>query len=664
MAIKLIGNHFNTKKGILEIYNKSEKRDAFFPHLRVGDEGDFKGLLEAHPIAMSQYLAKWILETFPNHTVCLYGFGHNFPFVGRDSSIHQIVNVVNERWEAKARDQKQNPVMVVAGAPGTGKSRLLYEYPSRLRMSQSQDIFKEYVDIYVTYGNGAGFDRDLDFKFGVQTTFSLRVLSAYFGVDPQDAIRAWPGGKVALKDVLQAFKEHKKAPNLAVYLSVDEFQRLLTLNGTSKDRPFQLGEMVMAIGQTQCNPPPGVFFVSLIGGTILTPLKEAISDSAFPCIPISIPLLSEPDWVSSIISSTRAKDFIDNHYFQCALLYIGGWPRALEYFLEDLSSTDPKDTTPGKFTDAVTAARVKMGYVNSTSNPLYVQALIAYSVTGVGVHWSYDHLLGDPSNPTFEELERQGICTRYSTDNDDYSTVAIPLLYISTTTNPTPLPFLQLREILEGLKSDLDWLRWEIFCPQFLSVKIMMFQYLGIPITIESLFGKYALYSSTKPRRQHTNNGCRQEFRSLPVLSNISHKVKSLTNPFPSIIEEGCTNGECVYINGAGAAFDWFYCYKDLLVTGQGKYSRELDGGHERVTNNHNQDECLKVIETIQTTNFVQYLCIVGPYHEECISLPNYVVISASDHFKGHFGYIFSQAIHHFQQAATKQRNNNTNKNY
>ncbi|EGG24036.1 hypothetical protein DFA_06174 [Cavenderia fasciculata] len=236
------------------------------------------------------------------------------------------------RLELNSADQKANPIMVVAGAPGTGKSRLLVEYPALLRGDLSPLSQIHHVDLFTTYGNGSHFSQD-EISMGIEESFSLRVLAAYFGIEFNVVLTKFKLSKIRLTlyETLNAIKTLEKKDQIGIYLSIDEFQRLLGETGSDQEKRGNLKKLVRAIGSIQCSPPKGVFVVSLIGGTLLTPLQKAISmDSAYPTMQINIPLIHHTSDIQNIVDTTGAKVFSENHHFQTALLYIGGWPRALD----------------------------------------------------------------------------------------------------------------------------------------------------------------------------------------------------------------------------------------------------------------------------------------------------------------------------------------------
>ncbi|EGG22190.1 hypothetical protein DFA_04308 [Cavenderia fasciculata] len=169
------------------------------------------------------------------------GFGKDFPFVGRKQSSKLLKATVRDRWKSHKNqedDQKVHPIMVVAGAPGTGKTRFLLEFP-RIISKSVPEASADSVYLYLTYGNGEPLSK-LEFR-DIVSGFSLRILHNYFRIrDPlvlfiQQWFDTWDK-ELPLLLVLALIKEVEEKESLTILLAIDEFQKLLQDSSvTSKD---------------------------------------------------------------------------------------------------------------------------------------------------------------------------------------------------------------------------------------------------------------------------------------------------------------------------------------------------------------------------------------------------------------------------------------------
>ncbi|CAG8763951.1 2251_t:CDS:2, partial [Ambispora leptoticha] len=123
-------------------------------------------------------------------------FGRDFELFQRDDTINMLWNGDRSTrrngvvGRFKVRDQSDkflHPVPVLAGGPGTGKSRfldeiekLLKEYAEKCNEEEIRNAFANMTVINTTYGNGSSAE-EMDIKLGAQTPLAIRILFEYFG---------------------------------------------------------------------------------------------------------------------------------------------------------------------------------------------------------------------------------------------------------------------------------------------------------------------------------------------------------------------------------------------------------------------------------------------------------------------------------------------------
>ena len=142
--------------------------------------------------------------------------------------------------------------------------------------------------------------------------------------------------KAALEVVRQATIEASGSTTLACMLVIDEVQRLSEWN--------LLRDFIVTLGGVQLEfprPSPtdgGIFLSCVVLGTAYGAITEIISTSASPLCALSLPLLAPSDSRALMERVFGNLAWPKLQVFEHALLLCGGWPRVLQFFVDEVRS--------------------------------------------------------------------------------------------------------------------------------------------------------------------------------------------------------------------------------------------------------------------------------------------------------------------------------------
>ncbi|KYR01527.1 hypothetical protein DLAC_01519 [Tieghemostelium lacteum] len=485
-------------------------------------------------------------------------YGKDFPLEGRKETMDILCQETEKRFKNRSeRDQKIHPILVAAGSPGIGKTRVLVEYPKYIK--ENKIGYPNYKELYVSYGSGTAFQELHELEIGIVTSFCLRIIAYVYKLNTPflDLLllykKRYPSRKLTLNEVLAHIQSEEGKPT-TILLSVDEFQKMLVDRNTPQKSRAYLKEIVTGIGSLLCHSRDNIFLVAVFGGILLTPLSQVIFTSGHYCIALPIPILSLDQMLNIAKGIDTIRPRVEEQRFKYCLYLIGGWPRILERFLFEVDNLLEKSNgTEQYYTDAIGKAESYLTNIYrdqiTTEDQTKIQTLLAYSFTGIPVtSWSAEYPKG--LGQTFEELEFLGLITKYIVSNA--TLVAIPPIAVNLCKDDH---FNSIRGIKNILKYGSHWQSWEKFCAQLLVVKLSMFHYLDVKrIKMTELLGQDAINAPS--------------LNNKPIdISDPGPKYETLDHQY----RKENINREKVYLNATGAAFDLFICNGNVMIAGQAK---------------------------------------------------------------------------------------------
>jgi len=396
----------------------------------------------------------------------------------------------------------------------------------------------------------------------------------------------------------------------------------------------QFKELFALVGSFSSSYSP--FFVPVLAGTVIGPMKSVVTGSMYPPLHIPLPLLSFDSCLH--ILSTKDKKYENqiktNDSLKQVVWNIGGHCRALEILFRVLS-IPRNEYLPDYWDNVVSDVRQSLLEMYPMADmPLYGKA-IAYSFLSLTI--KEKQLISESESPlTFLNLEELGLL-KLKRLRGNSAHVQIPFIFVMCFLESSlETEYSQFWSRLL-ISQKMYWQGWEKFNWNYMAFRLSLFSKLG---------------KTTIPLTQFLSGAQRNIpvdiILQIPSIDDI--KTASLKQQYPSTIQTEFPIGTCV-LNAPGAAFDAFVYLETtagtLLLAQQMKLAYPDSGTPQKITNDSIDEEYHKVNDSITqhipNTDFI--LLVLGRCEGDYIieRLPSKCAIVARNELQEFYGEAYCQ---------------------
>ncbi|KYQ88158.1 hypothetical protein DLAC_11409 [Tieghemostelium lacteum] len=513
-----------------------------------------------------QDLLEWMINRYGAPKPPVDDTTSEMPLMGRDMVLQDIYNKVLTRYQTPNRKKDNQHLLVVAGAPGIGKTRILQEIGKYFRGKIESKLPKHQIDINISLGNGSPWAH----REASNPEFALckRILHKYFA-DGHNVSYATFANEILsmLKSIdekelydfcfnaihyhLTSLDPTMQNQELLINFGIDEFQKCLIESEDKPQRRSILKTVIQSISGLLVERPNSKFFVNIVfAGTILEDIKLVIGESSIPYhfIPLRLLNLNEYMGISKQILGIQKSNNID---IQRAIRFMGGWPRPLEVLFQVILNSFDSDAISILYNTSDLLGRVEADlngrYPITSEDKDLSPTIIAYSVTQEVIDPLHKPLANSPS---FGSLQSHGRIT-ITSDNK----VFLPLIFLRRYTNLNATsPLLNtLQKLISFLEKKSSWEEWEIFNCYLEIIKHQSHHYISKKLNKScSLGGHYRSALFFPPIL--ANSTFSKEVDTLSICSFPTNRC-----PEKCDIDEQCQAGTAIIKNANGAFVDMFY---------------------------------------------------------------------------------------------------------
>ena len=553
--------------------------------------------------------------------------GADFIFSDRNASFKVLADALVKRHKlSKKADKNLHPIPILADGPGSGKSRFLQELPTLFvefvqkgtYEENFKAAFKSPLCINITFSNGTMYSNEEAKEINIQQSVCLRILylfaSGYTNFGSfYDSCKA---KKFNLSTILRKIGDGATC----IILGIDEVNNVYDAAVGQEKNPENnlLTQLFKLVGSLCCEFSP--FFIPVLAGTVIEPMKSIVQISTFPPLQIPLPLLSLESCLNIFSQkNVNYSALIKKSHQLCQLISdCGGHCRTLEILYNCLDENFyDDDITVINWKGLNDEVRTVLSQRYRISNFPFATA-IASSLLGLQVQ--EDEEYPEMENTLYQNLEEKGIVKLVN------GRVIIPYFFVSVFLSKSKTTsFTRFWRDLFIRANDFWWQDWEVFNRNYIAFRLSLYAYLKIPtVPLKNFFAGAKMNIPV------------DVIIKIPSLESL--KISKLDYRYPlakPLVPFAI--GDNV-LNGDGAPFDSFLYLettsKPLLLAFQMKLANQDSQNPQVISINTVNSEFTKINDTVadnlQETDFVCILLGLCEVDEKMIP-SKCVVISKTE---------------------------------
>jgi hypothetical protein len=246
---------------------------------------------------------------------------------GLKQLLQKEISAHYDYWKKMIYDKTVHPLFLVLSGAGTGKSRLLQEFPrlskETIGTTDNTELIDRLQDSYVfniSFENGTPFMHAIDTS--AERAIALRMLWQLYSRKDLLDFQSWTSdipNHITIHDVFRLLGEllDRDLEDMTVFLMIDGTQRALNKDGLFYDI---FSSVSMLINQSP------VFIIGCCAATVTVPVSQVLAGSSQRRISLKVPLLNGKEIFRGFLRGNPILDLLIDD--------MGGNGRALE-ILED-----------------------------------------------------------------------------------------------------------------------------------------------------------------------------------------------------------------------------------------------------------------------------------------------------------------------------------------
>ncbi|KAK5671111.1 hypothetical protein QVD99_002871 [Batrachochytrium dendrobatidis] len=418
-----------------------------------------------------------------------------FPLAGREKSLQHIASCFMATHRHRSNiDRNSRHIPVCTGIPGLGKTRLMTECSTTVL--DMTGIQGKRLSAIVSFGNDGSAYGEIDKLLGIKCSFSWRLLHSFFKA--QYKLDVWmreksPKNRSGLTmtlalSTIELYWSQKTRDDILLFVGVDEYQKLC------QDELKSLLDILC--DSSYCSTTSRLTFFCMLAGTDLNMTR--IARSSHPNTertPIRfLTHMESMEAIGPFISDTHC-GFVVSEAFSQNVFYLGGVPRLLTEFAEEVVSMKLADLTEHNFQEARMTALSNLQYPQLSLADIL--KLLATSFTNTPVANILNCPFSESSLPSARDLTWSQMVSNGMCQLQNNGRVIIPFHIVTQALERSLNESVGLNQFeaallssLNGLSLDVEypfsnmtrWSSWEYFGASFYCIRINSFLVLGISI--------------------------------------------------------------------------------------------------------------------------------------------------------------------------------------